>query len=162
MIYDRKTYEERRDALLSKRTWIINGIATVAIIASLAVLSMMQGCAHSRAANSDGLLGTGNRVHGYMSTRAAPNSQSMCFNGLLRSWEYASCNQFGYEKLDDGYYKHWCADEGSANSIDPYRSWDFFIILWNPSLNQYSRPIPEGTAPVCGDPYAIIVSSERD
>jgi hypothetical protein len=138
-----------------------NIIATLA----LAVMLSSTGCTHTKGGGAHGfggILGNSDGVYGYVNTRSTKNTSSMCVNGLLRAWEHAGCNQFGYEKLAEGYYKHWCADENSGNSVDPIRSWDYFVIMWNQTLHQYSRGMPEGTSPVCGDPYTIIIASERD
>ncbi len=40
MIYDRKTYEERRDAMLSRQVWIVNAITAFGVIASIILLYM--------------------------------------------------------------------------------------------------------------------------
>ena len=143
---------------------ITNTIAAVAISVSLILLLLMGGCAHSTggAHGFTHLLGNSDGVYGHMSTRRTSNTDSMCFNGLLREWERLGCNQVGYQWLEDGYWKHWCADENAANDPNPVLSWDYFVILWNSDLNQYSRSMPDNTEPVCGDPSAIIVSCERD
>ena len=141
---------------------IMTLLAGFGIGLSIAALLVLSGCAHSNAGVVNSVHGDNAETYGYVSTKRAKNSQSMCFNGLMREWEHAGCNQFGWEKIEEGYYKHWCADEGATTSSDPIRSSDYFVILWNPLFNQYSRAMPDATVPVCGDPSAIIVAAERD
>ena len=165
MFYDKKSYEEFRDAMFSKRDWIVGAIAIAGVVVSLTLLATVGGCAHSSASahGFGGILGSNTNVYGYLNVRRHEDTESPCFNGMLRSWERAGCNQVGYEKISDGYYRYWCADEGAELSIDPIRSHDYFVILWNESLHQYSRSLPTDSAtPLCADQTAIIVKRERD
>ena len=142
LIYDRKSYEERRDAIIK-------------FLKLLGVAVMLTGCAHGHAAS---WTHAAQGKHGQINIRQVDSSPSVCFDGLLRRWQRAGCSQVTYEKLGDGYAVYRCG--GSID--DELLSQDYFVIAWNSAFHQYSRPIPEDTVAVCADPAAIIVTAESD
>jgi len=101
---------------------------------------------------------------GEINTAQAPAFPSYCFDGLMRKWIAARCTKIGYKNISEGFIQFWCSEwrDEDTVALNPLRTNDYWLILWNESRQQYARQAPEDTTYECGDATAFLISAERD
>ena len=124
-------------------------------LCTILCLAAIVGCAHSQAKRTD-------VRYGYIKPNQVGSSSSFCYDGLLRQWEKAGCQEVAYETISVGYVKYSCADHDSLESKSLLKTEEYFIIAFNRRMGQYVRTIPADTLALCADPSALLVTAPRD